>query len=624
MSLLDDLAQDQYVIRDLCKLRVKLATVRHDSLFLKNINPAHCDDEAGSEVDGLFPPRRSWMRPRQEYRSGRSAPEINLNALYCTVMREWRRADSPEWMGRLKATVATVQAKLLSQDGGALSVPRIVPVHKRGKEYRPIAVHSIADRIVGGICARYLRSLFDADFLSCSYAFRTGTSERKAPQHHDAVAAITAFRRKHDQRSLWVAEADLSAFFDSVSHLVARSALNDAVSRANRRGVITDNRAISIFESYLRSYSFDGVAEPLARKAFARRRLTGSLKRPSVLPKEWNPLAPISDVGIPQGGALSCVIANLVLHSADVAVMSKSDDLEMIYARYCDDMILIHCDREKCQEAFLRYRTAVEGMRLTVHAPVDPVDYKVQSERRRWWSDSTKSRGTYEWSSPGIPWLGFVGYQIRYDGLLRIRPSSIDKECKKQVRQCDEVLRAVVPNRLGRGVHPAVRRSWKQILYRLECRLISMSVGRVGISGVLGKGPDARGFCWASGFKFLRGQAFVAQQLFRLDANRCRQLRRVKVALLGVAAEGQVDARRKRVPRFRGYPFSYFASIVGGCEYSGNAIASKRTVLAEDFGARVATAVISFLRCLLTWPWKLFRICRQALRERQSSRGSPR
>ncbi|MBK8362805.1 MAG: hypothetical protein IPL24_03750 [Bacteroidetes bacterium] len=55
-------------------------------------------------------------------------------------------------------------------------------------------------------------------------------------------------------------------------------------------------------------------------------------------------------MGIPQGGALSGLIANLVLDFADRKMQSLNDS-KLLYVRFCDDMIIIHPSKKKAIEA---------------------------------------------------------------------------------------------------------------------------------------------------------------------------------------------------------------------------------------------------------------------------------
>ncbi len=157
-----------------------------------------------------------------------------------------------------------------------------------------------------------------------------------------------------------------------------------------------------------------------------------------------------------------------------------------------------------------------------------------------------KSKAPYAWGPAGepgqVPWCAFVGYQVRYDGLLRVRPSSIKKEVEKQndiVRQVRHFLR-----RHGQS------RSKKQIVYRLRQRLRSIAVG----TGPLVRVPEPA-FCWTQGFRLLKRYPSLRGQLRDLDRHRVACVRLVSRVLR--AGKGNVPAKnRAKVLRFEGFPYS--------------------------------------------------------------------
>jgi hypothetical protein len=107
---------------------------------------------------------------------------------------------------------------------------------------------------------------------------------------------------------------------------------------------------------------------------------------------------------------------NLVLDLADKRVRAVQEQLpdQIQYFRYCDDMILLARRGSHCREAFQAYLNALDELKLPYHQPKS-----VETYNKRFWNE--KSKNPYCWSGtkgPGcIPWVQFVGYQVRYDGL---------------------------------------------------------------------------------------------------------------------------------------------------------------------------------------------------------------
>jgi len=315
---------------------------------------------------------------------------------------------------------------------------------------------------------------------------------------------------------LYVAECDIRGFFDCVSHEVAKASLRDAIVELHQLSphVVVDQRAIRIFDAYLESYSFS--TDVLVRGAARLKRIDaeGKFKWPESDLKVLHAQDPLPSIGVPQGGALSCLMANLVLHTADKRVQGVSAlGSTFLYMRYCDDMIIVASEERACREAFREYFDSLLYLRLPAHPAKT-----VHSYDRAFWDG--KSNGPYVWNAPqrnGIPWVQFVGYQVRYDGLVRVRPKSLRKQFRKLTVSADEVLRV-----LSRGNSTLMaRKRPRQILYRLRQRLIAISVGRVQF-GQPRSGPMP--MCWANGFRGLFGRHLVVAHLRALDRHRERQL----------------------------------------------------------------------------------------------------
>jgi hypothetical protein len=571
---LEEYFTDRHIIKILCRLRAELAKKRHDQHFLYNLSKAAQEPGTGESHDDellckLLPRRRQWDRPQYAERKAKSSVEINALAIERTVNRKRRASNSQAepWLLELNKFIKDVKQKALHEQSYRMAEPQIHPVKKEhnseNHEYRPIAIYGLVDRIIGGQCARYLREVFDEDFLDCSYAFRVKKHQGRCIDHHHAVEGLIQYRTNSPNQPLWVSECDIKGFFDCVHHDEARNALERALQRVESNGRRVHPRAIEIFELYLKSYSFTQVAIPKAAQKLSNTDPKGHLKNIEADLSEFWPNPNDEQIGIPQGGALSCLIANLMLDEADRQLLKDNSDL--FYARYCDDMIVVHPEQEQCKQAFDRYVQALKSLKLPMHPP-RPVKYG----RDEYWK--YKSKSPYQWAkkdeNESIPWVGFVGYQVRYDGLIRIRPSSVEKELKKQVREAGKVLRIVYPKQKSnsedlssRAYSSQVRKSPGQICYRLHQRLIKMSVGRRSIKmseepRSTQPSPDkVSGFCWCSGFRLLKKHPFVASQLKQLDRGRERQLRRVKrhIKNLDVAS----DARPHKGLDYWGKPFSY-------------------------------------------------------------------
>lgn len=530
----------------------------------------------------LMPPRRKWRRPLLKDRkrlSKQSLLRASLKgALNPFLTRDSTSIITEQWALRLTRFIAEVQYRALTLDCVDEICPKVVAGKKTDKRgrltgFRPICSYSLLDSVIYGLCAGYLRDAFDPDFLDDSYAFRA-PSDRDTKTHHDAALALMMYRDS-ESGPIWVAECDIKGFFDSVHHEIAGSSFDSACNRAMLRGVHIDPQARVLFNRYLSSYSFVRIAEPVLLKQKLPKRGAIKPKWPEDDLRElWGKEVRDEPIGIPQGGAISGLIANLVLHQADVAVRTVlcGSSKPGHYARYCDDMVLAHPDYATCTEAFSAYQRELQRVRLPAHkvpkGGEDGVFGDAKGDKEHW---GGKSKGPYCWSRDWVRWVGFVGYQVRYDGIVRIRKESLAKELRKQRDVVDRTLGAlglmdVAPG--GSTNNPLGKHSRNQIRARVLGRLTSMSVGRVGLSSAAPPAsnplPDLGTMCWTSGFRALRDRKLVGSQLRKLDRGRARQVARLWRRLQVVADSPTVRPRNRheRPPRFWGRPFSYEGQFV--------------------------------------------------------------
>lgn len=549
----EDYFSDEKIINALIKVRISKARERHNLQFYKNINSeAKNPNSITDSVDTLFPPRNRWYRPTLKERWNKSSFEINAFALRKTVFSKIKNIAYPEecWIKELVSFMNDVRKAALQNPGYKISEPRITPIKKerKGNTYRAIAVYRLHDSILIGLTGQYLRDVTDRLFLKCAYAFRA--KSENTPTHHTAVADLIGYLEKYEGKPLYVAECDIKKFFDTVHHQKAIDSLFEIDKRLNDSGGYIDSRAIGIFKSFLNSYSFEKTALKKGQQWLDAKGIKGEiLWIKEDLEKIYGNLSE-EPVGVPQGGAISTIIANLLLDKADQAVCQDS---EIFYARYCDDMIIIHPDKNKCEEAFKRYISALTDCNLVIHKPISITRY-----------DKTfydhKSKNPYMWSKPDVsvkdigvsPWISFLGYQIRYDKKIRIRRASIEKELEKQNKIARKVLKMIELN------NTVSDKSRGQIVHRLRSKLLYMSVGRVLINK-----PSALNnqYCWASGFKLLAQHDCDLSQLKCLDRNREKRISQVKKELKNHKIQKTEQPKYKNKLKYYGAPFSYYAQF---------------------------------------------------------------
>ena len=323
-----------------------------------------------------------------------------------------------------------------------------------------------------------------------------------------------------------------------------------------------DPRARHVLEAYLGAYSFPSILDNCQDPEVIAKREYVARVPESVL-EELYPGENVKDLrmGIPQGGALSPLLANIVMDAVDRAVLSDSDN-DLFYARFCDDMVIAHPDKRKCAAALRRYLDAMELLKLPIH--------KLSKKTRYSASYFTeKSKGPIAWKKtsiglPGTNWVSFLGHQIRYDGEVRVRKETIQRHQEKMRLEKATLLQNLrrSKGRYRDGVN------WKDLLRIFQLRLIALGVGRVDRSA---HAPRVRS--WLSVFASnLKKDGPAETQLRNLDKTRGGVLASVKWILksswwnlprMSVPEDSTVKSKKKRQERryYFGAPFSYYGSL---------------------------------------------------------------
>src|SRR5690606_36141297 len=149
---------------------------------------------------------------------------------------------------------------------------------------------------------------------------------------------ILSYRRNNPK--ILVAECDIQKFFDTVQHNHLIKVFNKNILALQDQGVKVSEKAIMIFICFLNSYSYNKNVLPKneTENYFQHKEGMFSWVEEELLSKFGNTYVGIYKIGIPQGNAISCFIANLILDSVDKSVTGYNE--QSLYVRYCDDMIL--------------------------------------------------------------------------------------------------------------------------------------------------------------------------------------------------------------------------------------------------------------------------------------------
>jgi len=175
-----------------------------------------------------------------------------------------------------------------------------VEIPKENGKTRPLGIPTAVDRVIQQAIAQILTPVYEPKFVETSYGFRPGRS------CHDALRKSMEYI---NEGYIYVVDMDLEKFFDTVN----QSKLIQVLSRD-----IEDGRVISLIHRYLRA---------------------GAIVCSKFEETEW---------GVPQGGPLSPLLANILLNELDHELENRGHK----FVRYADDM-LIFCKSKRAAERTL-------------------------------------------------------------------------------------------------------------------------------------------------------------------------------------------------------------------------------------------------------------------------------
>jgi RNA-directed DNA polymerase len=222
---------------------------------------------------------------------------------------EQYRRQAPERLKRL-------QERIKSGNYTPPPVKRVWIPKMGSKELRPLGIPTVEDRIVQTAVRNVIEPIFEQIFAEHSYGFRPGRGAKDALRR---VAQLLKVGK------VWVVDADLKGYFDSIPQDKLLAAVAERIS---------DGALLELLGKMLRQ----GVME------------TG---------KGWKP----TETGTPQGAVVSPLLANLYLNRLDHLMAQAGRDM----VRYADDFVILCESQQEAQEVLEKLRQWVEAAGLTLH-----------------------------------------------------------------------------------------------------------------------------------------------------------------------------------------------------------------------------------------------------------------
>lgn len=296
--------------------------------------PVPAEDRPGGEVYGRWPwvERCVWterMLETLERGPKNGVWHSLIDKVYAerTLWAAWEQVEANDGAGGVdRESVALFGRSAqhrIRELSGQLRENRYVPqpvrrvmIDKPGStELRPLGIPAVRDRVVQTALRMVLEPIFERDFARESFGFRPGRSA------HQALERVETLLREGFTH---VVDADFKRYFDTIPQ--------GPLLAAVRRKVV-DGRILELVERFLKA----GVMEEH---------------------RGWSP----TEVGTPQGGVISPLLANVYLDALDWKLHYGGWEL----VRYADDFIVLGRTKEHAAAVLeeVRHWTDEAGLQL--------------------------------------------------------------------------------------------------------------------------------------------------------------------------------------------------------------------------------------------------------------------
>ena len=498
-------ASEKRILELLIKERVKaaLGNKLKEMVPANTIDKVLQDEEltTAEQIFMLMPTRDSWCRPQKKDRiqkdgnEKKSEKQILTRSIALTIKKHRKSPDKYPYLQRLDTFIEMLRKEIASDRPLEFNSITISGKKKKvtGEEIimRPLcSFNLLRDKLLIALANKYLSEAFDPLLHEEILSYRPlrnyhNSAEPVLTDRENAIANLEAYRKAHRKERIYVAECDIQKYFDTINHDVIRCCFSRFAEKTKEQHPEFEYAQVErIVDAYLRSYSFykniavrnapvleklSKLKEQKALQKIDAEKTTGKkskkqkkserkanrtkklriyeepkkglfLERGCYTQEEFE--ASTDRIGIPQGGALSGLISNVVLNTVDNESVLEKKDPKRFFCRYGDDIILMHTSKKECKRLMDQYSHTLTKHKLLYHDFISVADQQFRKPdgtiRTSLWDQ--KSRSPFLWGrskeeKESVDWIGFLGYELRYTGEIRLRRSSLNDKFKNIKRK---------------------------------------------------------------------------------------------------------------------------------------------------------------------------------------------
>ena len=297
-----------------------------------------------------------------------------------------------EYGENLDENISMLVEKMKRRSYRPVPVRRTYIAKAGSKMKRPLGIPDHEDKIVQRGIAKILNVIYEPIFLDCSFGFRPNRS------CHDALKILNVYIE--ERHTNYIVDVDIKGFFDNVSHEWMMKFLEHKIADRNLLGIIA-------------------------------RFLKGGYMEEGKYYK--------TDVGTPQGGIISPILANVYLHYVlDLwfeKVVRKSCTGQAYMVRYADDFVCCFQSESEAEGFYYDLVARLKKFNLDISEDKTKImpfgKYTEQNNKRK-----RKSKpDTFDF-------LGFTHFCSRNkQGNFRVKRKTSRKKMRVKIKECNKWLK---------------------------------------------------------------------------------------------------------------------------------------------------------------------------------------